>query len=868
MQQNVTKPHRKIRWNSVFLKLSGIIWVSAMLLTAVLAWHYTRANLASVQSQLSAEARSVTDLLAEDFGEQIMLNTTGLMERRFLEMTGRDEAAMLHALAISADGAPMLAIGLEPAHEAALRGLAARAIETGGLVVSDDGLMVAAPAHAPSSGVTVGAIATSWTAQYARAAVLKTQVLVVSMAFGAIFLGVAVMFLFIRHWITRPMLDLARAVDAVAEDELDRPVAMAGRKDEIGDIATSVEYCRKRLCEGREHERLNRFRGAAFRASSAAIMMVDRDLRITAVNQKLKAILQERLADFRTLVADFEPESVIGREMDDFHTPELRERVRAILFDPARMPYKAHIRVGEARFELMITQVAGADGALEGFVVEWVDVTVQYMNDAILSAIDAHQVRAEFSLDGTLLSSNAEFAKALGADPQTLVGASSDALFAFDTALDDARGTVFDRLRKATSVYGSFDLKRADGGRAVIEGSFTPVLDKANRLIRTVLIGNDVSEARHQLEQAETERQRQAEAQARVVDALRNGLGRLAEGDLTQSIDEPFPEDYEQLRRDFNGAVDRLHDAMRGVVENADLIRGEAAEISNAADDLSVRTERQAATLEQTAAALDQLTSSVKSAAGGAEHANGLVDTARKNAESSGEVVRGAVEAMSEIETSSQEISKITGVIDDIAFQTNLLALNAGVEAARAGDAGRGFAVVASEVRALAQRSSDAAREINGLISASGQQVQRGVELVDRAGEALRGILESVTEISRNVSEIAVSSREQSAGLAEINEAVNQLDQVTQQNAAMFEQTTAASHALTREAETLTASMARFELSRAHTGGGQVVEATFASRRSETKPPKAAAASGAEAMRRQGGAALAVDDEDEGWDEF
>uniref|UniRef100_UPI0026381C7A methyl-accepting chemotaxis protein n=1 Tax=uncultured Aliiroseovarius sp. TaxID=1658783 RepID=UPI0026381C7A len=280
---------------------------------------------------------------------------------------------------------------------------------------------------------------------------------------------------------------------------------------------------------------------------------------------------------------------------------------------------------------------------------------------------------------------------------------------------------------------------------------------------------------------------------------------------LTTRIDRAFSADYDELREDFNSAADKLMAAMRGVVENADLIRGEAAEISSAADDLSHRTERQAATLEETAAALDELTSSVRSAADGASHANEVVESARQNAEASGAVVREAVGAMGEIETSSRQISKITGVIDDIAFQTNLLALNAGVEAARAGDAGRGFAVVASEVRALAQRSSDAAREINDLISASGGHVTRGVELVDQAGAALSGIVDSVTEISRNVREIATSAREQSAGLAEINTAVNQLDQVTQQNAAMFEETTAASHALTREAEALTSTMARFE---------------------------------------------------------
>jgi len=868
MAVSAAAPRRKIRWNSVFLKLAGIIWLSAMLFTAVMSWHYTRANMASVQAQMADGARDVTALLAESFAESIMLGATGLIERRFLEMTGRDGGAMQYALAVKATGEPLLGLGADSAHQPLLQDLAAQAIETGFPVVSENGLMVAAPARAPASGVAVGAIATSWTAEHARATALRKQVLVIAAAFGAIFVGVFGIVHLVKRAVAQPMLELARAVDAVAEEHLDEPVAMAGRNDEIGDIAKSVEYFRKRLVEGREQEKQNRFRGAAFRSSSAAIMMVDRDLRITAVNRKLMAILKERVADFQTVARDFDPSAILGREMDDFHPPELRARVRGVLFDSARMPYDAHIKVGDARFDLTINQVPGADGDLEGFVVEWVDVTVGFMNDAILEAINTHQLRADFGRDGTLLAANGKFVEALGTTPDAVIGCASDTIFAFDPDIDANRGAVFDRINAAETVYGRFELKRDDGSPAVIEGGFTPVFDKAGRFIRTVLIGNDVSESRRELERAQAERQRQAAAQTRVVEALRDGLGRLAEGDLTGRIDDAFPPDYDQLRKDFNAALDRLQDAIRGVVENADLIRGEAAEISNAADDLSVRTERQAATLEQTASALDELTTSVKSAAEGAAHANDLVDQARRNAEASGEVVRGTVQAMSEIETSSRQISKITDVIDDIAFQTNLLALNAGVEAARAGDAGRGFAVVASEVRALAQRSSEAAREINSLIGASGEQVRRGVDLVDRTGKALHGILESVVEISRNVSDITTSSREQSAGLAEVNEAVNQLDQVTQQNAAMFEQTTAASHALTREAETLSASMARFKTAMPRETTGQVIEARFHSKREHKKVENDLSKQGQAVARAATREAPIPPVDDDGWHEF
>ena len=301
-------------------------------------------------------------------------------------------------------------------------------------------------------------------------------------------------------------------------------------------------------------------------------------------------------------------------------------------------------------------------------------------------------------------------------------------------------------------------------------------------------------------------------AQARVVDALRTGLTRLREGDLTHRIETPLGADYETLREDFNAAVDGLRETVLGVTEMVDTIRTDVREITGAAEDLSRRTEHQAATLEETAAALAQITAAVNSAAEGARNARAVVGEARGNAESSGRVVQDAVTAMGEIANSSSRISRIVGVIDDIAFQTNLLALNAGVEAARAGDAGRGFAVVASEVRALAQRSSEAAREIGGLISASAHQVETGVTLVGEAGEALRLISASVNGISDHVADIAGSAQEQSASLTEVNTSMSQLDQVTQQNAAMFEETTAASQNLVAQADALSARMARFRV--------------------------------------------------------
>jgi methyl-accepting chemotaxis protein len=391
--------------------------------------------------------------------------------------------------------------------------------------------------------------------------------------------------------------------------------------------------------------------------------------------------------------------------------------------------------------------------------------------------------------------------------------------------------------------------------------------------IESVRLSSEAAETRRVAEanrsQTEAERTRDAESQGLVVDALAGGLERLSDGDLTFRLEEAFAPEYEKLRADFNAAMAQLQETMRVVAGNTQAIRSGTGEISQAADDLSRRTEQQAASLEETAAALDEITATVRKTADGANHARQVVSTAKSDAEHSGEIVGNAVAAMSEIEKSSGQISQIIGVIDEIAFQTNLLALNAGVEAARAGEAGKGFAVVASEVRALAQRSAEAAKEIKGLISASGTHVASGVELVGEAGKALARIAAQVAEINGIVGEIAASAAEQSTGLAEVNTAVNQMDQVTQQNAAMVEQSTAASHALAQEADTLATLIERF-----HVGGdtGMAIPVARKSRAAaptKTGTTKPARRSMLQAPTGRGGnLAVKQAPAEESWEEF
>jgi methyl-accepting chemotaxis protein len=299
--------------------------------------------------------------------------------------------------------------------------------------------------------------------------------------------------------------------------------------------------------------------------------------------------------------------------------------------------------------------------------------------------------------------------------------------------------------------------------------------------------------------QFEADRAREAAEDQAAISALGQGLKALATGNLTHQVTAAVALKTQPLKDDFNAAAARLRDTMSTITAAIEGMTTGTGEISQAADDLSRRTEQQAASLEETAAALDEITATVRKTAEGANHVQTVVSTAKQDAEHSSAVVAQAVAAMSAIEGSAQQISQIIGVIDEIAFQTNLLALNAGVEAARAGEAGRGFAVVASEVRALAQRSAEAAKEIKALISTSSQQVDRGVKLVGETGESLQRIAGHVAEVYTAISDIAASAKEQASGLHEVNTAINQMDQVTQQNAAMVEQSTAASHSLSQE---------------------------------------------------------------------
>lgn len=460
--------------------------------------------------------------------------------------------------------------------------------------------------------------------------------------------------------------------------------------------------------------------------------------------------------------------------------------------------------------------------------------------EARMTALSRAQAVIEFSPDGEIATANENFLNAMGYELAEIVG-KRHSLFVEAAYAQSAEYREFWRRLNAGEFISAEFKRIGKAGREVwIQASYNPVFDLTGRVCKVVKFATDVT------------------SRVRAVNEIGKGLSRLAQSDLTYTIDERFEAAFEPLRNDYNTAATTLCQAMAGVGGATQAVTAGAEEIARASDDLSRRTEQQAASLEETAAALDEITATVKRSAESARSATEAASAARDDAARSGDVMRDGVEAMAQIEASSREITQIISVIDEIAFQTNLLALNAGVEAARAGEAGRGFAVVASEVRALAQRSAQAAKEIKTLISNSSDQVERGVRLVGETGEALSGIVTKVTEIDRLISEIARSSQEQATGLSEVNTAVNQMDQVTQQNAAMVEEATAASAQLKREAVDLASLVSSFRTDQ--TEGRPVPVAVARARLTPVSRPSR----GAPALQAQLSAAVASED----WAEF
>lgn len=411
-----------------------------------------------------------------------------------------------------------------------------------------------------------------------------------------------------------------------------------------------------------------------------------------------------------------------------------------------------------------------------------------------LEAISRSQAVIEFTPTGEILTANDNFCNTLDYSLSEIAGKHHRLFCEPGYAASREYADFWKRLAAGEFISDEFVRFGKNGKEVWIQAAYNPILDGAGEVIKVVKFATDVT------------------PRMSAISTLGDALRLLAGGELRQHLATPFVPSMEKLRADFNEVIEKLRSTMQTVAQNSATIASGSAEIRVAADQLARRTEQQAASLEESAAALEEITTTVKDSSRRADEAGKLVSSTKESAEISGDIVHRAIGAMDQISQSSGEITNIIGVIDDIAFQTNLLALNAGVEAARAGEAGKGFAVVAQEVRELAQRSASAAKEIKQLINTSHQHVASGVELVGQTGNALKQIATQVGLIDVNVSAIVEASKEQANGLAEINDAVNLMDQATQKNAAMVEETTAASHGLAREAESLRKMLTHFSV--------------------------------------------------------
>ncbi|MEM6759373.1 MAG: methyl-accepting chemotaxis protein [Pseudomonadota bacterium] len=809
MAEPTAQPLKPRFWASLQFKVAAIAGLASIVVATTILMLGQSNNRELVGNALSARAVDVTDLLALQMGGAIKFgNDRAIAEITdgTLQTAGQD---VLGAVVVAANGKIIFTSSDLEISESAVAALSQQVTSSGARAVTDGGLVVGSPAVFGDGDAVVGTVITAWTPEYAMATARRNANIQIMTGLGVILGGLILMSVFLWVVMSRPLMALNEAMARVARKDFDATVPHVSRRDEIGKMAASLENFRVALAQAQSTQRENAFKGAAYQGTSAALMMVDEALHVSYLNPACEELLRTLGQGFIDSWQGAKGSDVVGLCLTKQR--DIAEKLGTVA-SAEDLPEATTLtaRIGDRMIQFRINKALNKASETIGAVVEVSDRSVSMRNSALLNGVDAHSLRIEFDDKCTIVELNDLAASKLGGN--VTPGCTLADLLRSQQSDGVSANAVEQKIQEGQTVNGKFDLQRSDHTDLIVDGNFVFVHDEKGAVERIILLANDITAAETKVREAQRRQDAINTEQNHVVDVLGQSLKHLSSGKLMSGISETFPQDYEALRLDFNSAVDSLSRTIGAVIQNAQSIRNETGEITSAADDLASRTEKQAATLEETAAALDELTTSVKSAAEGADAASSISADAQANAEQGGDIAREAVAAMQSIKNSSQEISKITSVIDDIAFQTNLLALNAGVEAARAGEAGRGFAVVATEVRALAQRSSEAAREINTLISTSSEQVKQGVDLVDKTGLALSSIVSSVADISTRVAEIAMSARQQSSGLNEINVAVNELDQVTQQNAAMFEETTAASHALISEADALSAAVAQFDI--------------------------------------------------------